>query len=522
MNELLEQITKAWDSLSLRQKMSLFVSAGLTVGAVMTIVWWAGIPTWTPLSVNVEARSAQEMIQALQSASIPVQTADGGGTIEVPAESLEEAKRVLASKDLLGLGSEGGDDYVTGSNMGESTRTMEWRMKRAQESRLARTLEEVTWIRKARVHLTLAGSSPFVDDRDVAKASIQVTVAKGFRPGSAQAQGIVNLVRDSVPELIADNISVTDQTGRPIVDGQADSEVGGVAANKQLEIRNQVERDITKSIALMLEPILGREGFAIQANATLDYQKTKRFLKTFDPDGSVLLSESKNKTKNSSGRAGASGAPGTASNLPGGGPPSGGIASNEQRSDQLNNYENSFEETTIEEPSGTLQKVSVSVVIDQKSEAVEGQEEPQVVPRDDAEMQEIERIVKAAMGFDEERGDALVVSQRPFRHGPVIEPESTLDPLSFLPLVKWPALVLLLLIAFFLFYKPTLKTVQGMITAGKAPGGEEGDSAELERQLQLGPPSRLELMRQRLAKLAAEQPEGMAQTMRVWLNEETE
>ena len=45
--------------------------------------------------------------------------------------------------------------------------------------------------------------------------------------------------------------------------------------------------------------------------------------------------------------------------------------------------------------------------------------------------------------------------------------------------------------------------------------------ADKDRQL-LGPASQVELLRQRLAKLAAEQPSGMAQTVRVWLNEQKE
>ncbi len=524
MNEFLEQFTKAWDALSLRQKASLFVSAGLTVVAVLAVVWWARLPTWAPLQTGLDAKDAQVVIQELQAAKIKVNTADGGATIEVPIEMVDQARRLLASKDLPAGVYGSTDDLVIGAGLGESSRTIEYRLKRSLESRLARTLEEFTWIRHARVHLTLGGNSPFVDDKDVAKASVQLTVLKGFQPTSAQAQGVVNTVRDSVPELVEEHISVVDQSGRPIVDGQAMAAGGGVAASRQLEIKNAVERDINKKIASVLVPLVGMNGYAIRTDATLDHQKTKRFLKTYDPDRSVLISESKSKEKTNSGRdRNGGGAPGTATNLPGGqGVRGGGTSSSSQNSTQQNSYQPSFEETTIEEPSGTVERLSVSVVVNHKQEVEEGKEEASIVPRSEEEMQQLDRLIKAAMGFDEQRGDVLVLAQQAFQPAPVVEAPEASDPLSYLPLVKWPALVVLSLVAFFLFYKPTLKTVQSMLSTKSHAAAEDDASAELERQLQIGPPSRLELMRQRLAKLAAEEPEGMAQTMRVWLNEEAE
>ncbi|MDQ7006559.1 MAG: flagellar basal-body MS-ring/collar protein FliF [Acidobacteriota bacterium] len=526
MNEILQQISQAWASLSLRQRISLVLSAGMTVAAVGGIVWWAQQPTWTVLYTGLDGKEAQEIVQELQAAKVPLRLSDGGTTIEVPYEKIDQARIDLAAKNLPQSGRFGFIEMFQGDSFAQSNRMHQVRLQRALEDELARTIESLDEVRTARVHLVLPGERVFLDDDDVAKASVTLAVARGGRIAAENVQAIARIVAGAVPELDIEHVSVVDTNGHVLWEGDGEGGGGSMAAFRQVEMKNAVESDINRKVAKVLQPLVGQDRFIVRTTADLDLTRSVRKERQYDPDRGVLVSEQKSKKKSSSGGAGARGVPGTASNLPGAA--AGGASarsSSESETRQTNSYEYSVVEKQVEEPTGRIKRISVAVLVDQTWVKGEEDEAAQPVPRSDEEMARIEQLVKAAISFDEARGDVVTVEQSPFRiTEPVIE-EPGFDPRSWLPLLKYPSLVLLLLLVFLLFYRPMLKTVQQVLPAvgsrgGTSPGSEA--SANLEQQFQLGPPSQLEVLRQRLAALAAEQPEGMAQTMRVWLHETEE
>ena len=66
MNEIIDQVRAAWESLTLKQQMSLVLSAALTVLLVGTVVWWARQPDWTVLYTGLQPKDAQAVLQELQ------------------------------------------------------------------------------------------------------------------------------------------------------------------------------------------------------------------------------------------------------------------------------------------------------------------------------------------------------------------------------------------------------------------------------------------------------------------------
>jgi flagellar M-ring protein FliF len=508
MQELLQQVSAAWNALAPRQRLTLLATTALTVAAVGAIVFWAQQPTWGVLYTGLDPRDAQAVVQELQSQKIPVRVATGGGSVEVPLEKVDALRMQMAVKGLPESGKFGFLEMFSGDSIAQSSQVQKVRYQKALEDELASTIEARDEVKSARVHLVLPGERVFVDDKSVAKASVTVGLRTGTTLAPEKVQAIARIVAGAVPELSLEQVNVLDTQGRVLWEGDGDG--SAVAGSRQIELRAAMERDVNGKVGRVLEPLVGADGFVVKTTAELDFQKVVRHEKSFDPDSGVLLTEEKTKEKQNPSEA-AAGAPGAASGA-------------SERQNQRASYEYSVSESSIEQPIGQLQRLSVAVLVDQRWTEVAGAEgaERKATARSDEEIAKIEDLVKGAIGFDAQRGDRVTVEQVAFQRPPVETAAGGFDVRPWLPLGKWLALVALALMAFLLLVRPLLATLRqaaagradDMLSVPAGAGAPAGPAA-----LQLGKPSAVELMRQRLASIAAEQPEGMAQTLRIWLHE---
>ena len=529
MNPMLAQIRDAWNALSSKQRATLVVSALLTFAAVAAIVWWARQPTWAVLYTGLDPKDAQAVVQELQGRKVPFQLDAGGTAINVPFEQVDKLRMELAAKNLPGSGRFGFMEMFSQDTIAQSDRTQRIRYQKALEDELARTIESLDEVRTARVHVVLPGDRVFLDDQDTAKASVTLTLGRAVVPSPDNVRAIVHIVSGAVQGLSPERVSVVDTAGHTLWEG--DGAAGGLITARQGEMKRGVEKDLEAKVAKVLEPLVGPDHYVVRASADMDFEKVTRKERQIDPDSGALISEQKSKEKSSSSSGFAGGAPGTASNLPGAAGPNGGSGSDtSESSTTTNNFDYSVVEKTVEEPIGTLKKLSVAVLVDQAGGPAAAGAPRTTTPRSAEDIKRIEDLVRAAISFDGNRGDVVTVQQAPFAQ-PVEEPSRGLDWKAYLPYAKYPALVLLLLLVFLLFFRPMLKTTRDAMgrnaprraVAAVGPAGPASAAAlaDKDRQL-LGPASQVELLRQRLAKLAAEQPSGMAQTVRVWLNEQKE
>ncbi len=525
MPDFLNQMSGAWTSLSVKQRTTMVTSFLVTVAAIAALAWWVRQPSWAVLYTGLDPKDAQTVVQELQARKIEHRLTDRGA-IEVPVEAVKSLRMELAAKNLPGSGRFGFMEMFGSENLAQSDRTQRIKYQKALEDELARTIESIDEVQNARVHLVLPGDRVFIDDEDVAKASVTLTLKRAAVPTADEVRSIVHIVSGAVEGLAPERVSVVDTAGHTLWEG--DGAAGGLISARQAELRKGVEKDIETKIARVLEPIVGPQHYVVRTTADMDFQKVLRKERTLDPDSGALISEQRSKDRSSSS-SGASGIPGTASNLPGGEGPGADSGAENSQSDQVtNNYEYSVVERTVEEPVGDVKRLSVAVVLDYAAPAGApaggtgaGGAAGKPVPRSDEELQKIEQLVRAAMSFDSERGDVVTVRQAPFAQ-PELAPEPVFDWRALLPYVKYPALVLMLLLVFLLFFRPFVKTAREALAGGRQairPGSAAAvATAEIDTRM-LGPASQVELLRQRLARAAAEQPAGMAQTLRVWLNE---
>ncbi len=387
---------------------------GVGVGAtalVMAIVLNLGVAPMGLLYSNLDLREAGSITQALDQAGIKYEVKGDGSTIMVPRDKVASARLLLAGKGLPTSGSVGYEIFDTQNAMGQTDTVQQLNMKRATEGELARTIRSWDGVTFARVHLVLPERQLFQDGTEDSSAA--VTIGVGSREASMdQVRAVQNMVAAAVPNLKPEKVVVIDQHGKTL-SAAGDTAFDGKAAEDQ---KDSIEQSVRDRIKNLVEGVVGVGKARVQVSADIDMSQVTTQSEKFDPDGQVVRSEQTNEQASKDGQT-ATGGPATAasasSNVPGG--PATTTASATDGGNQTTgtesttNYEISKTTTTEVQQPGTIKRLSVAVAVDGVSAPGKDGKPGPYTPRSAEEMQHLNDLVKAAMGFSADRGDSVQV-----------------------------------------------------------------------------------------------------------------
>lgn len=456
------------------RQLGLLVGVAAAVAAAVWLVLWSQGPNYALLYAQLSDRDAAAVAQSLAAAGIPHRLEPGSGSVLVPAERLHDARLRLAGEGLPQGDGFGIEMLRDQEGFGTSQFMESARYQHALETELARTIVRVQGVRSARVHLAMPKQSVFVRDQRRASASVMLQLYAGRRLDPAQVSAIVHLVASSVPELEASQVTVVDQNGTLLSSPQEGDELAATA--RQLDYQRQLEERYERRIEELLSPLVGVGRVRAGVTADVDFTVAERTREDFDPEQQVVRSE---QTATESRPAGdlALGIPGALSNQPpetSPAPPaaaqqadaagSAAAAATSQRATR--NYEIGRTISHVREPIGSVRRLSVAVILDNRPApaGAEGAAEP--TPWTDEELARFTTIVKEAVGFDEARGDRVQVVNAGFTPAPELG-----DAGEATPLWKSPALwsfgrqavgAALVLVLAFVVLRPLMKS----ITAG--------------------------------------------------------
>jgi flagellar M-ring protein FliF len=336
----------------------------------------------------------------------------------VPVGDYHRSRISLAAQGLPSAAPEG---YAALNDipMGVSRSVEIVRLKQAQEIELARSINEISAVQSARVHLALPERSAFVRYQDPPTASVFLQLASGRRLDESQVEAIVNLVSTSVPGMARENVTVIDQTGRLLSKSLDDP--ASILTDTQLQYRMRLESIYRSRIETLVTPIVGPGNVNAQVNIEIDFTRSEVTEERVDPDGTALRSEQN--TLDVAANAEARGVPGATSNTApteaemadGQAAAPGGAAQTENRSSsELRNYEVSRRVSTTMAPSNRIIKIDAALLL--RTQMVTDPETGQEVAQDMSPetMADIERLVSSAIGLNATRGDTLTVTAKPF------------------------------------------------------------------------------------------------------------
>jgi flagellar M-ring protein FliF len=399
----------------------LFLLAGLAgaLAAALWLVFWSQGQNYASLYSGLSERETAQVVDALAAAGVPYKLGANGG-VTVPETKVREARMKLASQGLPESDALGVELIQKDAGFGTSQFMENARYQLAMETELARTIVKLQGVQNARVHLALPRASAFIRDRRKATASVMLQLFQGRRLESGQVQAIVHLVASSVPDLEAGDVTVVDQNGTLLSaqDGADPLALSG----KQREYTRAVEKDYARRIEELLSPMLGAGRVRAGVTADLDFTIVEQTREDFDPSQQVVRSEQTATDQRMAGDV-AMGVPGALSNQPPQTSPLPPAAqqqpattppqpvSTSQRATR--NFEIDRTLSHVKQPTGTVRRLSVAVVLDDRLVPGEdGKATAQALTAD--EISRYTELVKDAIGFDEQRGDRVQVVNASF------------------------------------------------------------------------------------------------------------
>ncbi|MBW2565165.1 MAG: flagellar M-ring protein FliF [Deltaproteobacteria bacterium] len=343
------------------------------------------------------------------------QIASNGSSILVPEEKMHEIRLEMASKGLPQGGSVGFEVF-NNTKLGMTEFVQNVNYQRALQGELSRTINKFKEIESSRVHIVMSPKSLFVDKEEPATASVVLRLRHGRWLSDNQIQGIVHLVASSVPRLKPENVTVVDNSGKMLA-GFKDGNEAGKTSSNQLEFQERLEKSMDNRVKTMLEKALGIDNAIVRVSCLLDFKRREMTEERYFPENKVVRSEQI--LSETSGGSGINprGVPGLRANIAKRKKTGKEDTLEYQKEDKTVNYEIGKMTSVISEPTGEIKRISVAVVVDgtyAKLKARGGKQSWKYIPRTPEEMKTLENIVKRAVNFDPNRGDAVEVANIAF------------------------------------------------------------------------------------------------------------
>lgn len=524
------QLATVWANLSLGKRIGLLALVAGTIIGFAVLLAWTGKPEFKLLYSNLTPEDASQIVSKLNERKIPYELTAEGTAVLVPKDRIYEMRMALAAQGLP-QGSGVGFEIFDEAKLGMTEFVQNVNYQRALQGELARTINRFQEVESSRVHIVMAKKSLFAGEEQKATASVVLHLKPGRSLGKRQVQAVVHLVSSGIPGLNPDNVTVVDNYGNMLAGREADLPLGS-ASIEQFEYRRKVENTLQKRIETMLETVLGPNKAIVRIACDLDFKRYEEREERYQPGNQVVRSEQVRSESARNRDAARGGEPGVVSSLNTATAGAAAGAGNERsRQDRTVNYEIGKVTSHTIEPVGTIDRVSVAVVVDGTYQTVkdaEGNPTTQYVSRSPEEIAKLENIVKRAVSFDAGRGDDVSVVNIPFEKRRIDSAEAadtgwmaTLKRLAG-PLLKYGALLAALLLGFLFIVRPLVRYVTS-VNIGEAEILRQLPKTveEIEREYADKENGPLSLpFRDRAMELIKTNDAGSMQLMEGWLREQ--
>jgi flagellar M-ring protein FliF len=384
-------------------RLAAILGIGAGVAAVLVgITMGFGQPK-ALLYSNLDLKEAGQITQNLDQAGVKYEVKGDGSTILVDRDKVASTRLMLSGKGLPTSGSVGYEIFDNSSALGQTDFVQQLNRQRALEGELSRTISSLDGITSTRVHLVLPKRQLFEQEAEQPSAAVTIGVG-GREPGPDNVRAIQNLVSGAVPGLKPDRVTVVDQHAKTLSGGDT-----GMAAEADGR-KSEIEQRIAKQVKGLVEGIVGAGKARVNVSADVDMAHVTQQKEEYNPDGQVVRSETTT-DENSKEAGGSNGVTSASANIPpGAAAGSDGSGSSSGHQESTTNYEISKTVTTQVTEPGQIKKISVAVAVDGSTAAPGKNGKPGAyTPRPAAEMAAIEQLVKAAVGYDQTRGDNVQV-----------------------------------------------------------------------------------------------------------------
>ncbi|MCB4203749.1 flagellar M-ring protein FliF [Deferribacterales bacterium Es71-Z0220] len=553
LKDIYSQFLEVFSKMNLMQKVSIVGAVFAVIISSIVLIVWANKPVYKTLYYNLNQQDAASVIEKLKERQVPYQLKDSGRTIEVPQNFVYETRIELA-KEGVPSGGGAGFELFDKTSFGMTEFVQNVNYQRALQGELARTIASLNEVKEARVHLTIPKERLFISEESEAKAAVILNLNGPIDRG--QVKAIASLVAGAVKGLKLENVQIVDTQGRLLSDFLNEDNLGVMLSQTQLEYTKKRESYLKNKVSSLLDSVLGAGNAVVQVSLEMDFNKEEVTKEEYDPNP-VLRSQQSTEVSSTNSKNVPQGVPGVQSNLAE--PDITGNSGNSQysKTDEVQNFEVGKTVTKQLKSPGEIKRLTVAVVLNDKVviEEVNGKKVQKFVPRTTEEVERIKNLVANAVGFNENRGDKIEVSNVSFdttasaSEVTIAKRQMYID--YALKGAKYLSAVLVFLLFYLLVFKRiikrlgevketkygTLAAVGGGAAAGKGEGLNllvdddikfpktlEELEKEIESELDESVPMdvdsvKAKVMLKKIEESANEDPEMIANLIKAWIRE---
>ena len=513
-----------WGGLRPQQQVYLGVGLAITLAALGFLVKMIATPDYKPLLKGLEPADAQAVTTQLDAKKISYRVSPDGTSISVPADEVDAARLEVASHDSPDHGRIGFEIFDKVS-WGQTEFDEKVNYQRALEGELERTIQTMSNVKSARVHVVMATDSVFMDRERGAKASVTLRLKRGSLSRD-DLSAISRLVAGAVDELKPSDVVIVD----------ADSTESQGQGSSSGDGSDGIEQQLTRRLMSTLGPIVGADHIRATVNVEYETASSEESQEKYDPAVSATLTMQHSEETTGAGVVNG-GVPGASSNVPSAKAGAAAtIAKDSSQSSRTDNNTYGVNRTNrhVIEPAGGIRRITAAVVVDDVPDRkqVNGKWVQSSHKRQPDELKLISELAQAAIGFNSARGDVISVQNLTFEHAAADDlPPATFQDKARKGLsdysseVRYGVVVFLFLLVYLLMIKPiqkrVLSTPVSLPVQGPLARVDEHEFASIPESPAILA-QRSAILKKQLAELVRTEPESGVTAVRTWLQEETQ
>ena len=542
VRKVLRNFSDFYGTLSPARRIGMILLGSFIIITLVSIITWAVQTRYATLYADLNKEDAKQLGVLLEEKKIPYQTSEDGKTIKIPEEMVNRFRMQIATMGVNFSGTVGYEVFDKQA-FGTSNFVQRVNRQRALEGEITKSIRYIQGVKRARVHLTIPESSPFVSDKRPPSASVIVELDNGVSLTPAEIKGIGSLVSSSVEGMRSEHVVILDGRGKKLSENVGDAMTQETANKMALE--SKMGREYEKQIEEILGRVVGDGKVVAKVAVNLDFTESDSTETKYDGENSAVLSEVQNTQRINGSRPSPQGIPGARSNLPGEDPQPGipETKNNVDKDMKTRNYNVPTKVTNSKTPTAGVKKISAAVMIDGhritsvdgKGKVVlddQGRAVMKVEKWSEADLANFSAIVASTLGLNEKRGDSLVIKNMEFAQEDLMASEAMMREKENRELirnvVKYLSIGLVISLFFFIVVRPfiqwvtdntvesvedflprTLEELEKVQANQKLPGLEEA-LPQIEERLN---PEKIEgnMLREKIVSLVEANPSKAAQ-----------
>jgi flagellar M-ring protein FliF len=511
-----------WAGLRPKQRTYLVAGLGITLAVAAFFVKMIATPDYKMLMTGLEQGDAQTISAQLAAKKIPYIASPDGTSISVPQDQLDAARLEVASHDSPHSGRIGYEIFDKVS-WGQTEFDEKVNYQRALEGELQRTIQTMSNVKSARVHLVMAKDSIFLDGERGAKASVTLQLRRGSLSRD-ELSAISRLVAGAVDELKPADVVIVDADSNQSL-GQGDSAPDG---------SDGIDQALTRRLMATLTPVVGADRVRATVNVEYETGSSEESQEKYDPAASATLTM-QHSEETSGPNAAVGGVPGTSSNVPKGKNAAAKTTTKDLgQSSSTDNNTYGVNKTTrhIIQPAGSIRRLTAAVVLD---DAVQRQQQNGKWveirhQRQPEELKMISELAQAAIGFNATRGDVISVQNLAFDRPPTddLAPSNLTEQLrkglnDYSSAIRYSALFTLFILVYLLMIRPIQKRVLSMPLTALNRANLQPTLAPENAAMSESSANNVQrsaVLKKQLADFVKAEPESSTTAVRAWLREE--